>query len=128
MGAGYDLLGIEAVLDRPLSPDARDGWSGIDEDSVHIEEDGCAVNLGHPEGIPRRFNSSIEGMMVSSSMLQSIVVETGMARPMAMGTARRDPDASFGGTASGSGGRRRLPVPRFGPSGICRCCVAGGVI
>src|SRR5579862_2359270 len=47
VGGGYDFLGIESMFDRPLSPDAGDGGSGVDEDSVHIEKKGSAVKFGH---------------------------------------------------------------------------------
>jgi hypothetical protein len=39
--------GIEAALASPDGPDASDGGSGVDEDTVHVEEDGTAGDLGH---------------------------------------------------------------------------------
>ena len=47
MGASDDLLGIEAVPDRPAVPHAGDGGSGVDEDAVHVEQEGAAMDLGH---------------------------------------------------------------------------------
>ena len=47
MGAGDDFFGIESVLDGPAAPDAGDGGSGIDQDSVQVEEQSGAVDLGH---------------------------------------------------------------------------------
>jgi len=47
VGAGDDFFGIESVFDGPLMPDAIDGGSGVDEDSVEVEEQGAGLDLGH---------------------------------------------------------------------------------
>ena len=44
---GDDLLGIEAVFERPTGPYAGHGGSGIDEDTIEVEEQGGGVDLGH---------------------------------------------------------------------------------
>lgn len=46
MSVGNDFFRIESVLDGPAAPDARHGGSGVDEDSVHIEQESGAVDLG----------------------------------------------------------------------------------
>jgi hypothetical protein len=33
-----DFVGIESVFEGPLAPDAGNGGSGVDENSVHIKE------------------------------------------------------------------------------------------
>ena len=38
-----DVGGVEAMLVGPCTPAASSSWSGVDEDSVEIEEDGVAV-------------------------------------------------------------------------------------
>ena len=43
----HDFFRVESVFDGPLAPDARHRGSGIDENSVHIEEEGGALDLGH---------------------------------------------------------------------------------
>lgn len=47
MGAGNYFFGIESVLNGPSAPDTRHRGSGVDEDSVHVEEESGAVDLGH---------------------------------------------------------------------------------
>ena len=42
-----NFIWIETVLDRPSSPDARDGGSGVEENSIHVEEKRGAGKLGH---------------------------------------------------------------------------------
>ena len=42
-----DFFRIESVFDGPLAPDALDRGSGVDKNSVHIEEEGGALNFGH---------------------------------------------------------------------------------
>jgi glucokinase len=44
-----DSYRIETMLDRPLSPDTGNRWCGIDENSVHIKEEGGALDLGHEQ-------------------------------------------------------------------------------
>jgi hypothetical protein len=59
-GATVGLLdnsdGVEAVLVGPSFPDAGHGGGGIDENTVHIEEQGRAENTGHwAPGIRNRY-------------------------------------------------------------------------
>ena len=48
------VFGIKIVLAGPAHPDASDGGSGINEDAVHVEEEGFAGDEGHVS-IVRRF-------------------------------------------------------------------------
>jgi hypothetical protein len=43
----HHVVGIEMVLQGPAGPNACDGWGGIDEDPVHIEEESFAGDLCH---------------------------------------------------------------------------------
>lgn len=47
VGEVDDVVGIEIVLERPASPDARDGGGGVDEDAIHIDEEGFAGDWRH---------------------------------------------------------------------------------
>lgn len=42
-----DIIGIEIVLECPASPHASDGGSGVNEDSIHVDEQAFAGDLGH---------------------------------------------------------------------------------
>jgi hypothetical protein len=46
VGVGKDLRGIKIVACSPEGPDAFDGGSGIDEDAVHVKEQGLAEEGG----------------------------------------------------------------------------------
>ena len=41
------LIGIKIVFQGPTGPNAGDGGGGVDEDAVHIDEEGFARNGGH---------------------------------------------------------------------------------
>jgi len=41
------IVWVHIVLDSPAGPDASDSGSGVDEDAIHVEEQGRAGNLGH---------------------------------------------------------------------------------
>jgi hypothetical protein len=47
VGEVYDVVRVEVVLEGPACPDASDGRSGVDEDPVHIDEQGGAGDLRH---------------------------------------------------------------------------------
>ena len=47
MGEMDDVIGIEIVFEGPASPDASDGGSGVDEDAIHIDEEGFAGDWRH---------------------------------------------------------------------------------
>jgi hypothetical protein len=38
---------VEMVLDGPTRPDASDGWCGIDEDAIHVDEQASAEDFDH---------------------------------------------------------------------------------
>jgi hypothetical protein len=47
VGTGNDFFGVESVLDGPAAPDAGHGGSGVDEDSVHVEQQSGTMDFGH---------------------------------------------------------------------------------
>ena len=47
MGEGDDVVRIHVVAMGPAAPDAGDGGGGVDEDTVHVNEQGRTVNAGH---------------------------------------------------------------------------------
>src|SRR5258708_26313860 len=47
MRAGHHFFRIESMLEGPAPPDTGDRRSGIDENSVHIEEESIAAEFGH---------------------------------------------------------------------------------
>src|SRR5258708_420153 len=47
MRQGNDLFGIESVLDGPAPPVTGDRRCGVDEVSVHIEEESIAAEFDH---------------------------------------------------------------------------------
>lgn len=47
MSPCHDFLRVESALDRPAPPYARHRRSGVDENSVHVEEQSVTLNLNH---------------------------------------------------------------------------------
>jgi len=47
VGEVDDIIGIEIVLEGPAGPDASDGGGGVDEDAIHVDEQGFAGDGRH---------------------------------------------------------------------------------
>src|SRR6478609_6882007 len=47
MGSRYYFLRVEPALDRPACPHARNRRRGVDENSIHIEQQSLTLNLDH---------------------------------------------------------------------------------
>ena len=47
VGVQDGVVGIEVVLEGPTRPDAGDGGGGVDEDAVHVEQQGPTRDSSH---------------------------------------------------------------------------------
>ena len=58
-----DVLRIEVVFDRPLSPDPRNGNGGVEQDSVHVEQNTLTLKV-KIQVIPREISAAKVRLMI----------------------------------------------------------------
>jgi len=46
----HGVIGVELVLESPARPNASDSGGGVDEDAVHVDQEGLAQDFSH--GLP----------------------------------------------------------------------------